>query len=67
MNLDYTQNLQIEVIDILGRQTMAITQNALEGDNIIPINIANINTGTYFIKVTDVEGDQTVVRFIKIK
>ncbi|MGK0315905.1 MAG: hypothetical protein ACI86M_002137 [Saprospiraceae bacterium] len=67
MNLDYTQNIQIEVIDVLGRQTMAITHNALEGNNIIPINIADINTGTYFIKVTDSEGDQMVERFIKIK
>ena len=67
MNLDHTQNLQIEVIDILGRQTMMMSHNAQEGNNIIPINISEIGTGTYFIKITDSEGDQMVERFIKVK
>ena len=67
MNLDFNQILNIEVIDILGRQTMTMTYNALEGNNLIPVNITDINTGTYFIKVTDSDGDQMVERFIKIR
>jgi hypothetical protein len=67
VNLDYTQSLRIEIIDILGKQIMAMSHNAQEGNNIIPINILNINTGTYLIKVTDNEGDQMGGRFIKIR
>ncbi len=67
MNLDFGQRLDIEVVDILGRQAMTMTHDALEGNNIIPINIGDINTGTYFIKITDTDGDQMVERFIKIK
>ena len=67
MNLDFNQSLDIQVVDIVGRQAMSLTYNALEGNNIIPISIADINSGTYFIKVTDSDGDQMVERFIKIK
>jgi hypothetical protein len=67
MNLDHTQALQIEVIDILGRQTMTMIHNAQEGNNIIPLNIENISTGTYYLKITDSEGDQSVERFVKVK
>ena len=67
INLDYRQHLKIEVLDILGRLKLSVGYDTQEGNNIIPLNIVDLNTGTYFIKITDSEGDQVVERFVKVK
>ncbi|MDF1696117.1 MAG: zinc-dependent metalloprotease [Saprospiraceae bacterium] len=67
IELDTNQELKIQVIDLLGRKVISNKSNAAEGLNVIPVNIAELESGTYFIKVTDAEGDEMIDKFIKIK
>jgi len=67
VNLDYAQEISIEIVDLLGRSIVNTKANATEGINVFPQDISNLESGTYFIKVTDSEGDEMVDKFIKLK
>jgi hypothetical protein len=67
LNLDHSQNVSISVVDILGRSILNTNSNVSEGMNAIPIDISSLDSGTYFLKVIDAEGDEMVDKFIKLK
>ncbi len=67
VNLDYAQEVSIKVVDMLGRSIIDTQANLGEGVNTHPIDISNLDSGTYFLKVIDSEGDEMVDKFIKLK
>jgi hypothetical protein len=67
INLDYAQELSIEVVDMIGRNIVRTKTNGIEGMNVIPLDIAEFESGTYFLKVTDADGDEMIDKFIKLK
>jgi hypothetical protein len=67
LNLDYAQTINISVVDILGRNVLNAKANAIEGGNVLPLDISNLDSGTYFLKAVDAEGDVMVNKFIKLK
>ena len=67
VNLDYAQDISIKIVDLLGRNIVATTAKADEGINVFPQDISNLESGTYFIKVIDAEGDEMIDKFIKLK
>ena len=54
-----TQTLTIEIYDVYGRQ-----QSMVNGQQSTVIDVTNLNSGVYFVKVVTKEGE-TVKRFIK--
>ena len=67
LNLDHDQNVSIAVVDILGRNVLNLKRSVGEGTNTLPIDISTLESGTYFLKVVDAEGDEMVDKFIKLK
>lgn len=67
LNLDYAQEISIEVIDMLGRNIVDTRSNADDGINVFPLDISSLDSGTYFLKVIDAEGDEMIDKFIKLK
>jgi len=67
VEVEYEQSLSIRVIDMVGRNIMNMQRRAETGINTFSLEISNLESGTYFIKVTDAEGDEMVDKFIKIK
>ena len=57
--LTQTQTLTVEICDIYGRQ-----QSMVNGQQSTVIDVTNLNSGVYFVKVVTSEGE-TVKRFIK--
>ena len=55
------------MIDILGRSILNTKTNVAEGINTVPIDISSLDSGTYFLKVLDAEGDEMIDKFIKLK
>ncbi|MEP3208619.1 MAG: putative Ig domain-containing protein [Maribacter sp.] len=48
---------EIEVLDMLGRVTMTTPDSEIKNKSIYLLNIGALNSGMYFIKVTDVVGN----------
>ena len=67
LNLDHSQKVSISVVDILGRNVMNTNSSVSEGISTIPIDISRLESGTYFLKVLDAEGDEMIDKFIKLK
>ncbi len=67
VNLDYAQEISIKVVDMLGRNIVNTKTSTSEGINILPLDISNFDSGTYFLKVIDVEGDEMIDKFIKLE
>lgn len=67
LNIDYDQNVKLEVIDILGRAVITQSTSVGAGLVTIPVDIEQIKSGTYFLRVTDTEGDHMMDKFIKIR
>lgn len=66
LDLDYDQTVSVEVIDVIGKSVVVQKSNMLKGTNQMPIDISVLSPGTYFIRVTDGDGDTMVDKFIKI-
>ena len=66
MNSDDDQGVSIKVVDMLGRTVINTTINLSEGSNVIPVDITTLESGTYFMKVTDSDGDEMIDKFIKL-
>jgi len=64
---DYQQEVNLTILDILGRVVSAETIGVDEGVNEHRINISDFRAGTYFMKLVDSDGDQTVKKFIKLQ
>jgi len=67
LNMDYAQPISIKAVDMLGRTIISTQMNTEEGTNILPLDISNLESGTYFLKVTDAEGDEMIDKFIKLR
>ena len=67
MNSDDDQSVSIKVVDMLGRNVINATFNLNEGSNVIPVDITTLESGTYFMKVTDADGDEMIDKFIKLQ
>ena len=61
-----TQTLTVEIYDIYGRQQSMVNgqQSMVNGQQSTVIDVTNLNSGVYFVKVVTSEGE-TVKRFIK--
>lgn len=44
--------LKIEIFDLQGRQVRTFNENSMVGINKIPINVRNITSGYYFVKLS---------------
>ncbi|UII24551.1 T9SS type A sorting domain-containing protein [Fulvivirga maritima] len=52
-------NMQIEVIDMLGKLKMVNTQQATDENQLIQLNLRNFESGTYLIRVTTADNIST--------
>jgi len=57
--------LSINVIDQLGKILMTVENNAVKGDNPIPLNISNLSTGAYILRITDEKGNSDIHRIVR--
>lgn len=64
---DHSQDIQIDIYDMLGGRKAKEIRQINEGNNRIKLEIGDLQSGTYFIKITDEENDSTIKKFIKIK
>jgi hypothetical protein len=57
LNVDFSSNhtspLQIKVLDQMGRIIINKNTNAVQGKNIIPINVSRLQKGIYYLKISD--------------
>ena len=57
LNVDFSTNhasaLQIKVLDQMGRMVIFKNTNAVQGKNIIPINVSRLQKGIYYLKISD--------------
>ncbi len=61
----YTSGINtIEILDITGR-TVSSFEKEVRPNTIIPIDIATLSTGMYFVKIADNNADRQVYKFIK--
>jgi len=67
INVDHDQEMSLEIVDILGRKVLQNKISLQEGTATVPVDINMIDTGTYFMKIIDSEGDVEVKKFIKLK
>ena len=44
--------LKLEIFDLQGRQVRTFNENSMVGINKIPINVRNITSGYYFVKLS---------------
>jgi len=69
LNLEYTATstsvLELQVVDARGALMMKTNMPVTAGRNNMSINVAGFSQGVYFIRYQDLEGKQSMVRFVK--
>lgn len=66
INLDNTtgSDFNLEVVDVFGKVMQSYNSSDIMG-NSLTVDVAILNKGIYFVKVTDADGNATSTRFIK--
>ena len=66
MNLEYDQVIKYEIIDVFGRSIHLGLENISHGLSSFGIDVDQLNTGTYLLRITDADNDQSIKKFIKL-
>lgn len=59
------ENVTVEVRSTLGSLISSNAHDILNGLNIIPLDVKNLQPGSYFVVIRDQKGENTVLRFVK--
>ena len=65
INHPYTSKASFKVLDLLGKIISADRIDLVEGNNKINVEVNELNSGIYFVKIQDDEGKQYSQRFTK--
>ena len=57
--------MQLQVVGADGKVLLARKMEIVSGTSIVPVNIAALQSGNYFVKITSAEDEQRVVKFSK--
>ena len=64
---NYTEGVaQIEILDLMGRVVQRNQQNLDEGYNILSLDISNLSSGLYLVRIKDSGKHEAVVRVSKL-
>ena len=66
INSDKKTTLQLDIITQDGKVVLSSNTTAAEGSILRSINIAALHGGTYFLRATSGNGEQSVVKFEKV-
>lgn len=58
--------LQMQVVDAVGKVISSATWQANEGASLKTINISSLQTGSYYLKLTSDDGGPQMVKFVKL-
>jgi hypothetical protein len=64
LNYTYTQNLQLEVFDMMGKQVISKNLGSVNGDNRVSLPIESLPSGVYLLSLSTSKGQQ-VVKWVK--
>lgn len=65
VSLNKTQQLNVTVTDITGKQVWSGVQQMDKGNGIIALPATNMASGVYMVMVTDADGNATTLKWIK--